>query len=188
VSNHNPIAVKHDVHQIGRPSWASFRSSPCSDESETPRSRTGLGTGISCCSSAMASWPTNADRSTFRLILSAKTPEGLLKESGLTAKSELPRMIGAYLYFHSQIKAFASAVENLESIDHHIFGLFQAMRTGLQLVVIELEENDDPQVIFETLNARGQPLLPSDLIRNTVFQQATADPEHAANEHYADEL
>jgi hypothetical protein len=133
-------------------------------------------------------WPTNADRSIFRLILSAKTPEALLKESGLTAKSDLPRMIGAYLYFHFQITAFSSAVDNPESIDHHIFGLFQAMRTGLQLVVIELEENDDPQVIFETLNARGQPLLPSDLIRNTVFQQAAAAPEHAANEHYADEL
>jgi uncharacterized protein with ParB-like and HNH nuclease domain len=133
-------------------------------------------------------WPTNADRSTFRLILSAKTPEALLKESGLTAKSELPRMIGAYLYFHSQITAFASAIDDPDSVDHHIFGLFQALRTGLQLVVIELEENDDPQVIFETLNARGQPLLPSDLIRNTVFQQAAADPEHAANEHYADEL
>ncbi|MET4356409.1 uncharacterized protein with ParB-like and HNH nuclease domain [Bradyrhizobium sp. RT9b] len=133
-------------------------------------------------------WPTNADRSTFRLILSAKTPEALLKESGLTAKSELPRMIGAYLYFHSQITAFATSVNDPDSVDRHIFGLFQSLRTGLQLVVIELEENDDPQVIFETLNARGQPLLPSDLIRNTVFQQAAADPEHAANEHYADEL
>lgn len=133
-------------------------------------------------------WPTNADRSTFRLILSARTPEALLKESGLTAKSEFPRMIGAYFYFHSQISAFASAIDDAESVDRHIFGLFQALRTGLQLVVIELEENDDPQVIFETLNARGQPLLPSDLIRNTVFQQAAADPEHASNEHYADEL
>ncbi|MGR4928180.1 DUF262 domain-containing protein [Bradyrhizobium sp. CAR08] len=133
-------------------------------------------------------WPTNADRSTFRLILSAKTPEALLKECCLTTQSELPRMIGAYIYFHSQITAFATSVNDPDSVDLHIFGLFQALRTGLQLVVIELEENDDPQVIFETLNARGQPLLPSDLIRNTVFQQAAADPEHAANEHYADEL
>lgn len=133
-------------------------------------------------------WPTNADRSTFRLILSAKSPEALLKESGLTAQSELPRMIGAYLYFHSQITAFAKSANDPDNTDLHIFGLFQALRTGLQLVVIELEENDDPQVIFETLNARGQPLLPSDLVRNTVFQQAAADPEHADNEHYADEL
>ena len=56
------------------------------------------------------------------------------------------------------------------------------------MVVIELEENDDPQIIFETLNARGQPLLPSDLIRNTVFHQASIDPAHASNESYADGL
>jgi hypothetical protein len=37
-----------------------------------------------------------------------------------------------------------------------------------------LEDNDDPQVIFESLNARGQPLLPSDLIRNFVFMRAGA--------------
>jgi hypothetical protein len=62
------------------------------------------------------------------------------------------------------------------------------MRTGLQLVVIELEGNDDPQIIFETLNARGQPLLPSDLIRNTIFHQASVDQARAADEKYADEL
>lgn len=39
--------------------------------------------------------------------------------------------------------------------------------------MIELEDDDDPQVIFETLNARGVPLLPSDLIRNFVFLRAT---------------
>ena len=48
-----------------------------------------------------------------------------------------------------------------------------AFKTSLQIVAIELEERDDPQVIFETLNARGQPLLPSDLIRNTVFLDAS---------------
>ncbi len=52
------------------------------------------------------------------------------------------------------------------------------------MVVIELEENDDPQVIFETLNARGQPLLPSDLIRNFVFLQAANDPNLDADDLY----
>ena len=36
-----------------------------------------------------------------------------------------------------------------------------------------MEDGDDPQVIFETLNARGVPLLPSDLLRNFVFLEAT---------------
>ena len=71
-----------------------------------------------------------------------------------------------------------------ESRDQRVFGLFQALRTALQFIIIELEETDDPQVIFETLNARGQPLLPSDLIRNFVFLQASNDPSINADELY----
>jgi hypothetical protein len=41
------------------------------------------------------------------------------------------------------------------------------------VVVIDLQPGDDPQVIFETLNARGEPLLPADLLRNYIFLRAT---------------
>jgi hypothetical protein len=40
-------------------------------------------------------------------------------------------------------------------------------------VMVELEDDDDPQVIFESLNGRGAPLRPSDLIRNLVFLEAS---------------
>ena len=36
----------------------------------------------------------------------------------------------------------------------------------LEMVVIDLDNNDDPHIIFETLNARGTPLLQSDLVKN----------------------
>src|SRR6202158_6439954 len=39
-------------------------------------------------------------------------------------------------------------------------------------IVIDLQEGDDPQVIFETLNARGEPLLPADLLKNYIFLRA----------------
>jgi hypothetical protein len=39
-------------------------------------------------------------------------------------------------------------------------------------VAIDLEKEDDAQVIFETLNARGEPLLPADLLRNFIFLRA----------------
>ena len=42
--------------------------------------------------------------------------------------------------------------------------------------MIELEGDDDPQVIFESLNGRGAPLLPSDLVRNFVFLEASRVP------------
>ena len=42
---------------------------------------------------------------------------------------------------------------------------------------LRLDEEDDPQIIFETLNARGAPLTPSDLIRNFVFLRAARNQE-----------
>ncbi len=47
------------------------------------------------------------------------------------------------------------------------------------VVTIDLEAGDDAQVIFETLNARGQALLPADLLRNYVFLRATRRGEAA---------
>jgi len=38
--------------------------------------------------------------------------------------------------------------------------------TGLKLVTIRLEEKDNPNRIFETLNYRGKELAQSDLVRN----------------------
>lgn len=56
-------------------------------------------------------------------------------------------------------------------------GLLATLREGFQIMSLELEDEDDPQIIFETLNARGAPLLPSDLIRNYIFLQATRNGE-----------
>lgn len=59
----------------------------------------------------------------------------------------------------------------------HGHGLLATLREGFQIMSLELEDEDDPQIIFETLNARGAPLLPSDLIRNYIFLQATRNGE-----------
>lgn len=55
--------------------------------------------------------------------------------------------------------------------------LLATLREGFQIMSLELEDEDDPQIIFETLNARGASLLPSDLIRNFIFLQATRNGE-----------
>jgi uncharacterized protein with ParB-like and HNH nuclease domain len=49
----------------------------------------------------------------------------------------------------------------------------------MKLVVITLDDNDDAQVIFETLNSQGQPLLAMDLVRNNIFHRAEAQKESA---------
>ena len=48
----------------------------------------------------------------------------------------------------------------------------RALRDNLSLVVIDLGNSDDPYVIFETLNARGTPLKPSDMIKNYILHNA----------------
>lgn len=51
--------------------------------------------------------------------------------------------------------------------------LVDALQNCFQIMRLQLDEEDDPQIIFETLNARGAPLTPSDLIRNFVFLRAS---------------
>ena len=51
------------------------------------------------------------------------------------------------------------------------------MRMQLELVVIDLGDTDDPHVIFETLNARGTPLLQSDMIKNKILHDADIGAE-----------
>jgi hypothetical protein len=62
----------------------------------------------------------------------------------------------------------------------------QALKNAIQVVVIDLAPDDDAQVIFETLNARGAPLLPADLLRNFIFLRAArqGEPQEALYNEY----
>ena len=95
-----------------------------------------------------------------------------------------PRMVEAYLYFYDQLGEFfigsaddpplSADIELLERLGE----CFQALRNSLHIVSIDLEKDDDAQVIFETLNARGEPLLPADLLRNDIFLRAAQRGEN----------
>lgn len=59
----------------------------------------------------------------------------------------------------------------------------------LIVVAINLSYGDDSQLIFETLNDRGTPLLKADLVKNWVFKQGErvgADVEAWPDSHWAD--
>ncbi|MDX1922424.1 MAG: DUF262 domain-containing protein [Alphaproteobacteria bacterium] len=132
-------------------------------------------------------WPTNADRDVFRAVMRAGGPaavKALYAREGSPAEQALPRMAEAYLYFADVIRQFADEGKTADEKADRIHAIAQAMRTSLLFVVIELEQGDDPQVIFETLNARGQPLLPSDLVRNYVFLKATAKADKSSDKLY----
>ncbi|UIF84658.1 hypothetical protein [Cupriavidus sp. UYPR2.512] len=48
-----------------------------------------------------------------------------------------------------------------------------AERITARRIELRLDPDDDAQVIFESLNGRGERLTPADLIRNFVFLEAT---------------
>src|SRR5207245_10474913 len=95
---------------------------------------------------------------------------------GHELKTKTPGMDGAYFFFHEEILTFltrddSGAVLATEAGRARACDLYEVIVQRMDLVMIELDENDDPQVIFEALNGRGTPLLPSDLIKNHVFER-----------------
>lgn len=115
-------------------------------------------------------WPTNADRKVYLKLMKLKENPDVESDFQINSGG-LPRMVQAYLYFSQMIEEYIKSEDHKENVEERFFSLVMALKQSLQIIVIELEEGDDPQIIFETLNARGQPLLPSDLIRNMVFMQ-----------------
>ena len=112
-----------------------------------------------------------AEEDAYKLSPSAGDRESFKKAMAQQRKSPGEpdsRILGAHDFFRENAadwigsgKDYKQRAEALETV---ITGL-------MQLVVIDLNTQDDPHVIFETLNARGTPLLGSDLIRNYVLSR-----------------
>lgn len=128
-------------------------------------------------------WPTQLDRPQFRDVISAGSRKALeakhprIRRKYARSPDPLPRMVEAYLFFHDQLQSFILGSGEGEpwpdkSVEERLELSFQALKNSLQVVVIDLEPGDDAQVIFETLNARGEALLPADLLRNYIFLRA----------------
>ena len=132
-------------------------------------------------------WPTQLDRPQFTDVIASGSREELLKRHPLRRRpyarkpDPRPRMVEAYLFFFDQLKGFFLGDEGNPPLgaDYPVSArmdeCFQTLRNALMVVVIDLQKDDDPQVIFETLNARGEPLLPADLLRNYIFFRAGRD-------------
>ena len=117
----------------------------------------------------------------------------------------IPKLLGAYGFFFDRIKHavesddldddFAETTEAEEKeetgddscsktadrmvLECRLDALWEALIEEFKIVEIRLEEGDDAQVIFETLNERGEPLLAADLVRNNIFHRADARREPA---------
>jgi uncharacterized protein with ParB-like and HNH nuclease domain len=144
-------------------------------------------------------WPTLLDQQHFKDVITSGSPEALQQIHPLVRRKYArhyeprPRMVEAYLFFYEQLSEFflGSAGEppicKDTALDQRLEECFSALKNALQVVVIDLDRDDDPQVIFETLNARGEPLLPADLLRNFIFLRAARqkeNPERLYNQYW----
>jgi uncharacterized protein with ParB-like and HNH nuclease domain len=96
--------------------------------------------------------PTQGDREAFRDIIrcKARTPS---------------RLTDCYDFFLSRLKARKGlSSEFLETV-------YLAVVDRLSLVGITCDEQDNPHLIFESLNAKGEKLTPADLIRNFLLMR-----------------
>lgn len=124
-------------------------------------------------------WPTNSDRDAFIRTHCAGSPAKVLAEfPNKKSVSRTGKMIpDAYLYFSEQLRNWLAGDLSDEELsdktqDDYLETLWNVIKAHLQLVVIDIDKDDESQVIFETLNARGTQLLPGDLIKNYLFHKA----------------
>ncbi len=107
--------------------------------------------------------PTQSDRASFESIILEKVTD--------TGESQLSL---AYLYFERQFKK--------NKLDRIKFK--RIISSFLSLVSITLDRNDNPHLVFESLNAKGRPLSQSDLIRNYLFMRIHTDQQDEIYQQY----
>ena len=100
--------------------------------------------------------PTQADRAVYKAIA---TNHVIPDQDGL--------IVQAYRYFRDRLLSGSdpngdpvSPAKVLTTLEH-----------ALQVVMINLGEADDPYLIFESLNVKGEPLNQADLVRNYVLMR-----------------
>lgn len=140
--------------------------------------------------------PTPEDRAVFHLIIDSglagvrKQHPKLFFQNGKLIRGSAPVAVRAFWYFIEQIERYArlglvdeeqdgngGTDEEAGAQGLRLHALLKAMLHHLKLVVITLSEDDDAQVIFETLNSKAEPLLAMDLVRNNIFHRAAAQGE-----------
>lgn len=108
-------------------------------------------------------WPSRVDRLAFERVM----------DDALTVTPELfeSRIVQAHAFFLKAIKEWAEVSGDADKARERLTALAQVLQEHLRIVAIDLSDNDDDQLIFETLNGRGTPLLAADHIKNYIFQR-----------------
>ncbi len=103
--------------------------------------------------------PTQGDRNVYNALIRHES-------NSSTADDTSHLLCKCYEYFKKQL---SSETEEGGMIDPKI--IFSVIQSVLQVVMINLTSTDDPYLIFESLNFKGEKLTQVDLIRNLILMK-----------------
>ncbi len=106
--------------------------------------------------------PTQIDRDTFKTLL-----------QGVKIGAD-NRVLQCYQFFERKLKQSTVGVTALNKV----------VTSRLSVVSIVLDYDDNPHLVFESLNAKGRPLTQSDLIRNYFFMRIHVDDQETTHAQY----
>lgn len=137
-------------------------------------------------------WPSSFDRKLYqdiadihRIAMPPLYPQSFYKNGNLKTGSA-PRLLSAYWYLADKIREFMSDDGREADPSKRLSAILGGFLTGFRVVVIQLDDKDDAQEIFASLNGLGKPLTAIDLIRNDVFYRArrAGEDDEAIFEEY----
>lgn len=106
--------------------------------------------------------PTQVDRITYQNLING---ENNLIENQITK---------AYTFFEKKLKQVELDHEKLKKV----------ITSSFSVVSIVLDTDDNPYLVFESLNAKGRPLTQADLIRNYFFMRIHIDKQENVYNNY----
>lgn len=123
-------------------------------------------------------WPTQFNREVFCNVINAGSYNNVrqlypkIKKKYKRKYEPRDRLVEAYEYFSDKIRTFMSVEEENYSVEDILMEIFGVLKDDFAVVEILLDDNDNSQEIFHSLNSQGKPLSQSDLLRSFVFMRA----------------
>lgn len=130
-------------------------------------------------------WPSRVDRAAFAQAMDPQ-PQSAADDH---------RIVAAHAFFRAEAAEWLVGEPDPDGVappgteEERVLGLCSTLQHRLLVVAINLTGHEDSQLIFETLNDRGTPLLKADLIKNWVFREGDrlgADVESWPETYWSD--
>lgn len=110
--------------------------------------------------------PTQIDRDSFQRIIASDTQ---------TSQNQI---LNAYQFFERKFRQTSIDIQTLKKI----------ITNNMSTVSIVLDPDDNPHLVFESLNAKGRPLTQADLIRNYFFMRIHINEQESIYSRYWDPM